>query len=461
MTPSPAYDCGVEPPAENRGREQLAGLIEPTRLGAGPVAGRVLMLTPDVYYLDRRIVQEAGSLASRGYQVDIFLTNPAFSPADATLPPLVRILPNPNASRPASGLPLRLRYLKAFLSEASPSLHRLADWAQHVASDRAGTIARGNIKFLSAQPRYDLVFGHDVPVWPLAARLKDEWACPVIFDLHDIYPEMEESFSSATARRYWRSVESGFIHRADSILCVNDAVRDYVDEHYRPTAGLFVLSNAVPYVPSPRVRQDRLRELYGIPEDTKVMLFAGVPRPNMNLENLVIGFDLAALEGWTLAFLGIGPSSRTLERLVKNRRLERRIFLGVSVPQAELVATAAGATVGVLPYQAVGYNHLIATPNKLFEYIQARLPILASPLPMVRALIESYHIGGFADFTTPQSSARDIRRFVEDTLPSVSHEALEVAARTISWEDQEVVLVEAVDAARGRLGTHAMAQGSA
>ena len=37
----------------------------------------VLMLTPDIGLLDRRIAQEAGSLASRGFSVDIY---PVFDP---------------------------------------------------------------------------------------------------------------------------------------------------------------------------------------------------------------------------------------------------------------------------------------------------------------------------------------------------------------------------------------------
>jgi glycosyltransferase involved in cell wall biosynthesis len=405
------------------------------------------MLTPDVYYLDRRIVQEAGALAARAYEVDIYLTNPSFVPMDASLPASVRILPNPRASRPASSLPLQMRFLKSRLRETHPAIHRFADWAQHTISDRAESISRGNIAFLLAQPRYDLVFGHDAPVWPLAARLKSQWDCPLVVDLHDIYPEMLESFSSTSARRYWRSVEARWIKDADAILCVNQAVSEYVQENYAPDADRFVVSNAVPYVPPPAPPRDVLRDGFGITKDTKVMLFAGLPRANMNLENLVLGFEQARLQGWVLAFLGVGPTTRELEALVKRRGLGRRVHLGMSVPQSELVSTASTATAGVLPYQALGYNHLIATPNKLFEYIQARLPILASRLPMVQAIIDRHDIGGFADFGTPESAARDMQRFVGETLQTVTREALEAAARQICWQTQEVALLSAVDAA--------------
>ena len=115
--------------------------------------------------------------------------------------------------------------------------------------------------------------------------------------------------------------------------------------------------------------------LYPIPDDARVMLLGGSLRSDANLQLLIQGFSVANLDGWVLAILGDGPMQGELEAMVRDRRLGARVFLGRRVQPRDLIQVAASADIGLLPYQAIGFNHLIATPNKLFEYIQARLPI--------------------------------------------------------------------------------------
>ncbi len=127
-----------------------------------------------------------------------------------------------------------------------------------------------------------------------------------------------------------------------------------------------------------------------------------------------------------------------------------RVFLGRRAPEHELAQVISSADMGVLPYQAVGINHQIATPNKLFEYIQARLPIATSRLPMIERIIDSTQVGGYVDFSTTESTAADLRRFVDETLPGIGSDALEAAALRFSWEREEPSLFEVVGSATRR-----------
>ena len=105
------------------------------------------------------------------------------------------------------------------------------------------------------------------------------------------------------------------------------------------------------------------------------------------------------------------------------------------------------AEMGVLPYQAVGINHTIATPNKLFEYMQARVPIATTRLPMIEEMLEGAGVSGFVDFSDEHATGEGLRRFVDETLPSIDRQALEAAAVRYSWEREEDALLTAVDAA--------------
>jgi hypothetical protein len=104
----------------------------------------------------------------------------------------------------------------------------------------------------------------------------------------------------------------------------------------------------------------------------------------------------------------------------------------------------------VLPYQAFGFNHLIATPNKLFEYIQARLPIATSRLPMVERVVSVHGDGAFVDLSTAIAAAAGLTAFVRDVAPGITPAALEGAAREFSWENQEPVFLGLVDQVIGQ-----------
>jgi glycosyltransferase involved in cell wall biosynthesis len=161
----------------------------------------------------------------------------------------------------------------------------------------------------------------------------------------------------------------------------------------------------------------------------------------MNLEVMIEGFAAANHDGWVLAILGEGPLQDELEAMVRRRRLEDRVFLGRHVRQRDLIQVASSADIALLPYQAFGFNYLIATPNKLFEYIQARLPIATSRLPMIERIVGVHGNGAFVDFSTAESLTAGLVTFVRDVAPGIKPAALEAAAREFSWENEEDVLL--------------------
>ena len=63
------------------------------------------------------------------------------------------------------------------------------------------------------------------------------------------------------------------------------------------------------------------------------------------------------------------------------------------MPQNELASWSAGASLGAIPYENTGLNHLYCTPNKLWEYPNAGVPILCTALEEMQSLVEENGIG--------------------------------------------------------------------
>jgi alpha-maltose-1-phosphate synthase len=407
---------------------------------------RVLMLTPDAGFLDRRIAQEAATLAHHGATVDIYPTHePLAAPVPET--PGVRMV-RPHVSEAAairSGMVVSR--VKRPLTKRAPWLRRVADAARYVATDRAARLVAIHDGAIRELGPYGIVFAHDLPVLPLAAHVASEYGSALVCDFHEIFPEADEVVATRTGPRYWRAVEATYLPAVDGVLCVNEAVADYLRRRYAPRSRIAVVSNAVPYVAEPPVRSGAIHALYGLSPAVRVMTFGGTLRSGSNLSETIDGFGRAQLDGWVLAILGSGPLQGVLEEQIITSGLSERVHIGRRAAQEDLINVLASADVGLIPYLPDSRNLQVATPNKLYEYIQARLPIASMRLPMIERVIAANGNGAFVDFSTVATTARDLRRYVEIDLPSITRDALELAARHVSWERDEDAFIGLVRSA--------------
>ena len=168
-----------------------------------------------------------------------------------------------------------------------------------------------------------------------------------------------------------------------------------------------------------------------------------------NLETMALGFAAARLEGWALAFIGSGPLQATLERLIAVNGLERTVFVGYRAPQDEVVQVLSSADFGIIPFLPFSQNLAVSTPAKLYEYIQARLPVLTTALPLISRW---WTRTPTAAILTPSTPPR--RRWhppiCGDHPPSHHRGAARAGRRRVSWQHEEATLTEVVDEATAR-----------
>ena len=82
-----------------------------------------------------------------------------------------------------------------------------------------------------------------------------------------------------------------------------------------------------------------------------------------------------------------------LKKQVEINSLDKKVIFLPKMPYSEMMHYTCNADLGLAIDHNDVINHKLALPNKLFDYIQAQVPILATDLTEVRALIEQYDIG--------------------------------------------------------------------
>src|SRR4051794_4875762 len=349
---------------------------------------------------DNRVLREARALAAAGHEVTI-----------------VELADGPSEPRPAAGGFAIVSGLPRFgLRQRLPlKLHRLVS---------GFTIARA-----AARLRPDVVHAHDVAMLPsgwLAARMT---RARLVYDTH----EFARGVAYRTRAFAWlvRVTERLVVPRADAVITVSDGIAGRLAQISRLQRPAVVVRNTADTAggsPGPGLRAE-----LGLSADTPLVLHQGAPAANRGCMTLVRALE--RLDGAQLVFLGEGEPGFMRElRAAANGRVH---FVPARPPE-QLLAATAEADVGVTLLEDVCENHRLALPNKVFEYVAAGVPVVASDLPELHALVERYGIGVLVHPNDPQSVADGITR----ALAEPRADALAAAAAELSWQVEQQLLVD-------------------
>jgi glycosyltransferase involved in cell wall biosynthesis len=279
---------------------------------------------------------------------------------------------------------------------------------------------------------------------PVARMHSERCSAKLVYDSHELYSE--QSFSTHVKTR-WAQIEAKHIGACHSVITINPSIARELERRYGiPKAH--VIYNAERS--GAMIQRNKFfREIFRLKDDDKTVLFQGGLSAGRNLETLIEAMVHVRSPFVHLVIMGDGRLGAALAKAIRRLGLSHRVHLHPAVPQKELLAATAGADAGVIPYQATCLNNYYCTPNKLFEFIAAGIPILASDLPEIRRIIESHNIGMLADLSSAKKTARSIDHFFSDAQRFKIWQAqVEKARSVICWEREAEKLVAIFEALR-------------
>jgi len=373
----------------------------------GKEANRSILMLCNDRQIDRRILLQADSLEEAGWQVRI-LAMPLDNPAEDD-PRVSRI------GQADSQMALRenrvlstYRFVRRYLTMNGGPMRLLKALAWRFLVDQERFYLRLFLQ-QARQMRADVVVAHDLPMLAVGRVLAAEFSASLVYDSHELYCEQE--FSRAQGRN-WALIEQRHIGACDLVITVNPSIAKELERRY-DLVDVQVIHNAERVQPL-GPRSWYLHDHFEIPHSHSILLFQGGLSAGRHLPELVDAMAQVKLQTVHLVILGDGQLSRALKVQVARLGLEQRVHLHSAVPQRDLLAITATADAGVIPYQATCLNNFYCTPNKLFEFIAAGLPILASDLPELRRFVADNGIGQVTDLSSAESMAAGIDGFFQD-----------------------------------------------
>ena len=389
----------------------------------------ILMITQDVE-VTRRILQEARTLIAAGYEVRI----------------LTRSADERDGSGEVEGIPVEWVGVRG-RDPRFRWLYRLAGVTRGSNAVALWSVLTGRHTFtLNALPRARaahaaIYHAHDLNNLEVAYRAAQATGAKLVYDAHELFPEMANRWVRLK-RKAWSHLEGKLLPRADLAITVNELIAGEMVNRYAVPPPLVVLNCPDPPPGfDPTKPHNHIRERLGLPQERKVVLYQGWMSEGRGLEGLV-GCAQHLANGAAVVFMGYGEYQAELEKLA-SKEPQGRIYFLPAVPQRELLAYCASADVGVIPYQAVDLNNYYTSPNKLFDFIQAALPIVGSDLPYLRKVIVEDALGVVAKLDTPEAYANAINSVLTRSDGGEGLRAnLRRVAPSYTWKTQGEKLVE-------------------
>jgi glycosyltransferase involved in cell wall biosynthesis len=299
-----------------------------------------------------------------------------------------------------------------------------------------GRLAGALVESVGRHASPDLVHIHDAVALTAAGDLKRRYGCPIVWDAHEIYEDMANLDKGRAA--FVRSLLREAQGHVGGFVTINESIAAFYRRNYPALPAPTVVMNAT-VAAEPPVYDGRLHDAAGLPRDRKIVLFQGGFAPKRGLSELVraaASFD----SRWTLVMMGWGPMEEELRKLAASLPSARDDAATVFVPgapQEELQLWTAGGTVGLIPYENTGLNHLYCTPNKLWEYPNAGVPILCSDLVEMSRMVTEHGTGRLIprDFTAEDIAAA-VNALTDEDLVAM-RENCAAFVRTNNWSVYE------------------------
>ncbi|GAA1145600.1 hypothetical protein GCM10009606_25860 [Nocardioides aquiterrae] len=146
--------------------------------------------------------------------------------------------------------------------------------------------------------------------------------------------------------------------------------------------------------------------------------------------------------GWRLRVAGSTSPASLLDELSATPGWEKVDYIGQVSPSDARDMLQRGR-VGLILFQR-SRAHLDSLPTKMFEYLAAGIPIIASDFPRWRDIIERLDCGIVVDETDPDAVARAVATYNQDPILLQRHSANARAASAgvLNWNHEEPALLE-------------------
>ena len=300
---------------------------------------------------------------------------------------------------------------------------------------------------MALRERADIYHFHDPELLPCGVLLKLISRGKVVYDVHENVPKqiLNKLWLPTWSRKplavAYKVVERICLPFIDVIVIAEDS---YI-ENYRGRSNVVAIRN-YPII-APLTRGSRNMAWAELRHGLRLVYVGGVSKLRGALE-LIEAMRILTTKGYkdlTLSIIGpLTPSQfgDELTLLLRQYDLEASVQIPGPIPHEEVFDVLARSHIGLAVLHP-DPNYVDSLPTKLFEYMAAGLPVVASNFPLWKEIVEGNQCGITVDPLDPKEIAQAIEYLL--THPEEARQMGENGRRAVAekynWEQEKEKLL--------------------
>lgn len=262
-------------------------------------------------------------------------------------------------------------------------------------------------KILSQNIKYDIIYANDLPTLRQGHKISKNLNARLIYDSHEIYIETLNQFFPLESKNlikktifkillsimklHGRYIETKYIRTLHDFITVNHSLLNHFKSEYGISFGKVIMN--LPF----KIKEEEaevydFRKRFNWPDKTLIILYQGSITKGRGLELLLNSIPFIE-KRCKLILLGDGPLKKDLSIIVDSNCLNERVKFINKVSIEVLSSYTKGADIGINLLESINLSKKLASPNKLFEYIHAEIPIICSYSPENNLVFDKYKVG--------------------------------------------------------------------
>ncbi len=263
----------------------------------------------------------------------------------------------------------------------------------------------------------------------LVAKIKH---IQLVFDSHEYFTEVPELIDRPQIKAFWLIIEKIFLTKIKYGYTVCESIANVYKEKYN--IQLVVVRN-LPF----RKNKENVTTELKIGHDKKIIIYQGTLNVGRGIELMME--TIRFLDNVIFVIAGDGDIAEKLRKKAIQLGLGEKVtFLG-RMALNELHQYTIQADLGMSLEENLGLNYYYALPNKLFDYIQAGVPVITSDFPEMAKIVRDFNIGLSTNERDPVKLASIISEMLTNNeLRTTWKQNLERASEELCWEKEKQVL---------------------
>jgi len=232
----------------------------------------------------------------------------------------------------------------------------------------------------------DLIHCNDTVVLPVAVIVKILAGAKLVYDAHEL--ESKKNGVSRFLGFFILFTEKVLWHFVDGLIVVGPSIQRWYLENIGEKASVVVLNSPV----IKKVLSNKtnyLREKFKIPDHSKIFIYIGLFTNGRGIDLTIDALNKTDASV-SVVFLGYGEKANILEQLSAKHY---NVHVHEAVPHDQVVSIAKSADFGLCLIENVSLSDYFSLPNKLFEYVFAEIPVLASDFPDISYFVNRHKLG--------------------------------------------------------------------